>query len=125
MSDPAVVAPMTMGQLARMVGWHPRRMKRRLLKLHAANGDSLLVRVGGHWMTTVASLRNHWPEFGALIASGEDVREVRELAERHEREIERLAKAVIAVDRKSETRMKCLELRVRAVETLAYGMGQK
>lgn len=105
-SDPTMVRPLRMGDVARMMGWSTRRTRRMLVKLHHGCSEALLVRADGHWTVTLAALRERWPEFGDKLATCVDLTDVAIEQERQGQELQILAKAM----RKLQHRVKALEV---------------
>lgn len=67
-----LTVPMKSGELAKLVGWNPKRM-RRLIDRLAEQDPKILIRVNGARMVTLASLRKYWPDFAKHLASADDV----------------------------------------------------
>ncbi len=116
MIEAALVVPLRIAVIAQMIGWTKRRALRHLRARERAGKSAALVLVGNCWMTTLAAVREAWPEFGDKLATAHSVDAIAQEVERQGRELRIVARSILAVDRKSETRIKCLESRIEACE---------
>lgn len=110
--------PLSTGQIAETLGWSVKRAARWLDGL-AEHDPSIIVRVRGRRMTTLASLRRVCPDVAKRFASDRDIAEIREEQEEQADEIKALAedaRAAREFRRKAHEWLTGLERRVRALE---------
>ena len=93
MPDVTITTPMRCGELARLVGWNTRRM-RRLLDRLSENDPAICVRVNGHRRVTIAALRKVWPDFAKHLPTTDDIQWLSKEHEEHSDILELVAKRV-------------------------------
>lgn len=112
---PAPNVPIGVGQIAKVLGWTPKRARTWLDGL-AARDASIIVRVGGRRMTTLASLRRVCPDVAKRFASDDDVSALRDELDEQADEIRRVARSLGEFRQKAHDWLTRLESRVTKIE---------
>lgn len=107
--------PLRTEEIARILGWKTRDTAKWLDGL-ARQDPSIVVRVNGRRMATLASLRKVVPDIGRRFASDRDLEEVREEQDQQRKDIELIAEDVREFRRKSNEWFRSLSQRMNAVE---------
>jgi hypothetical protein len=103
--------PLTVGEIARTLGWSTDRARTWLDGL-AERDPSIIVRVRGRRQTTLASLRRVCPDVAKKFASDLDVDEIREEQGMLSEEIRRVAKELGEFRRKSHAWLTRVEAKI-------------
>lgn len=71
---PGMTTPLKVGEIAKLVGWPPRRVRRMLDRIETTEPGTI-TRIGllRERHITLASLRRLWPDFAARLADPQDV----------------------------------------------------
>ena len=89
--------PLTMGQVARLLGWPVRRATYWVDSLAKQDPTILMRSPGGHRRTTLAALRRVCPELGAQFATVGELQDVREEQGELANDVRRVAREVRAI----------------------------
>lgn len=88
--------PLTMGQVAELLGW-PVPRTRRWVDGHAKVDPTIVVRVNGRRTTTLAALRRVCPELASHFATAVEIADIREEQGELANDIRRVAREVKAL----------------------------
>ncbi len=112
--------PMSLGEISGVLGWPPERTRRWLDGL-ASKDPSIIVRVRGRRMVTLASLRRVCPDIAKRFATDRDIDEIRDEQREQRYELELVASKVHDFRKQSWEWYQAVVVRLDAIENRQRG----